>query len=235
MGVSKSKNRDNNDININDIKYDKMQIKLILHYYIKECFTDKLYLIKDIENIIINYALYKYDDISWSKELKGDKIFIYKNNIIHCCEHHYRYMSCFLDNIINYGIHSISFKMGSTKNSNAGFNFWIGIYKIKYGKPILNDYFTKKSINCGYTFIGGDGFLENPLNPGNQWQKYGKKLNENDICEMIIDLKSLNLSYKINGIKYNKAFDIENTKYRVGCILSGQTKIQLLKYDFSIS
>ena len=44
--------------------------------------------------------------------------------------------------------------------------------------------------------------------------KYGIVCKTNDIIEMICDLEKCELKYCINGIEYDKAYDIKQAKYR---------------------
>ena len=77
-----------------------------------------------------------------------------------------------------------------------------------------------------------DCYKTNPRSPGNCGSKYGVRCKNGDIIEMILNLNTLCLSYKINEKNYGTAFkNIENTSYRAAItfFVNGE-KVTLISY-----
>ena len=105
----------------------------------------------------------------------------------------------------------------------------IGIWKTNIGDIIKlkNSCFCWWGNNC-YTFISAKAKLTNG-DYGVSDKSYGIKCKTNDIVEMIVDMKKLEIKFKVNNIDYGKAYDIEDTTYRAAVYLNDVgNKIRLL-------
>ena len=98
------------------------------------------------------------------------------------------YKSIFLTNHINNGIYKYTFKIIHTTSSD--WDIRIGIYKLKCGIPNVETSFGSRIKKSKYCYIN----------------------------HMVIDLIDNQLSYIVNGKDYGIAFNIENTKYKIGVI-----------------
>ena len=139
----------------------------------------------------------------------------------------------FLLKRFNQGKHCWKFKIKNIYIDQKKYPNWtttLGIVPISNKRP-LNAVAATFLWNRGVTrYDGGYGFGYQcgKIYPSDI--KYGKRCTKNDIIEMIVDCDKAEISYKINGINYGKAFDIDtNNTYQV-CINLDETgdSIQLL-------
>mmetsp|Transcript_86635 Transcript_86635/g.106310 ORF Transcript_86635/g.106310 Transcript_86635/m.106310 type:complete len:149 (-) Transcript_86635:112-558(-) len=134
--------------------------------------------------------------------------------------------SIFLSDIINLNDNNINkyiykFKIIKTYRDDI-----FGLYNIKNDKPELNDWFTYTNNAECYCFHS-NGYL---VKKGYAREgKYGKSLNKGDILSIIILRESLSLSFNINNINYNKAFNINKQKYKIGVSLYANHCIEFLE------
>ena len=117
-------------------------------------------------------------------------------------------------NIIEYGIHEWSFKLDKVKIEND-WRSTIGLWRIQESNKSL----PLNTVYCdgmakGYGFIPGEARLIGTHNGRASGPEYGKVCNQGTIIDMIVDMNKLELSYRINGKKYGKAYDITEDKYR---------------------
>ena len=132
--------------------------------------------------------------------------------------------SIFLSRILDSEVTRFACRFKIIKAHHGFRDIWFGIYKINVGNPKINDCFSKTKNGSSYCFIS-DGHLENTNSPGNSLKKYGIKINQNDYIEMVIWQGYL--SYFINGKCYGNAFEIEDTKYKIGVCLNSGNSVQL--------
>ena len=113
--------------------------------------------------------------------------------------------SAYSKGTIDSGIHSWKFRVEHmVKDTDAYFDFVIGVVDQDH---LFDDKFN--AVNRQNTWFAGS------TGEKSGWMKYGKKLEQNDIIEMIINLNDKSLKYIINGIDYGKACSLkENAKYR---------------------
>ena len=154
---------------------------------------------------------------------KSNKIGINNKTNIITTHAKMEYASTFIKNIIKYGKYMCKFKINSNI-TEWGIRF--GIYKTNAGKPGMDTY-SKTKKGCSYAFIS-HGYLESIDKPGSAGNKYGRSLKKNDDIIMIIDLNNNELSYIINDINYGKAFNIQNTSYKIGICLHPGNSVQLI-------
>ena len=100
----------------------------------------------------------------------------------------------------------------------------MGVWKIKSStKPLINTHFTDSTGNegkylWGYAFDFSNGVLIHETGRYSNGPQYGSICKEGDVIEMILDLYSFTLRYKINDKDLGIAFeDIEDTQYRGAC------------------
>ena len=127
------------------------------------------------------------------------------------------YCSAFGKEIISSGQFHWKFKI-----ENVGYRHWaivLGIWKVKSeSNPPKETYFTHKGDDGGYAFVTDNQKLVNKTGGGyrSEPSKYGtKKVENGDYIDMYLDLDELTLSYAINDQDCGKAFDIEDTAYRM--------------------
>eukprot|EP01083_Nonionella_stella_P106460 307338_1 len=178
------------------------------------------------------YGYIRSIDMNSNVGCKGSNISINrttKRNIIRKTEGKRGYQSAFLMNRISSGVHQWSFKILS---HSGGSNIDIGIWKTKqYGKPITDNYFTKKK-NNGYAYVCTRGVITLDNSAGRYGLRYGKRCVANDVIDMILDMNKLELSFCVNKHSYGKAFSIENTTYRAAVDMYSQhDQLQLVSYQ----
>jgi len=128
--------------------------------------------------------------------------------------------SAFLSNVIDRGRYSWRFRLIEVATKQ----YWtstIGIWKCRKGAaPPINRIFTLGE-HVAYGFAANIGALVDPATGHEDEERpYGLWCRGGDIVEMHIDLTRCQLSFKINGVDYGKAFDIEKTAYRAAVNMS---------------
>ena len=132
--------------------------------------------------------------------------------------------STFGKKIVKSGIFSWKFKVESIRDTFAGFNPMIGIWKVKnkVDKPPLGKFFTADAnYNEAYAFDPGEAKLANPNGYFDSLDKYkyGKKCKKGTIIEMVLNLDELTLGYIIDGVDYGKAVDVVQGEYRAAVFI----------------
>ena len=200
-------------------KLENTKESMIVNGYIKGNLKDF------IPKVIINeITLYYYDElkyVTWNNDetWKSECIHIKPNNIIEVEPH--RNGSIFLSNEICTGKYIYNFKMNKLTESH-NWQMGIGLYKVKYGDPVIHEWFSQKANAC-YCFIFAQGIqaLESTKNPGTIEKDYGVPLKTNDMFKLVIDLDECILKYIVNDKDYGIACNIEKTKYKIGVTLLG--------------
>ena len=118
-------------------------------------------------------------------------------------DYEWNHVNAYLKGVIDKGSHSWKFKVeNKEKDTNKWFDLAIGVVDDTYDliHDVIND---QDTWFCGSDSEKG-GYI-----------KYGKRLEKDDIIEMIIDIDNKSLKYIINDADYGKAHDLkENTTYR---------------------
>eukprot|EP01084_Bolivina_argentea_P047918 88339_1 len=178
---------------------------------------------------------------SWDQTMKGSNIVMNKSiasieikGIPGGRRNTNSYQTVFLSNILASGFHHWRFKM-NIQHSRDLFDGLIGIWKVNTGhrQQLLNSYFTS-SINNGYGFVAQRQKLTNTENIMQlQQTNYGKTANKGSYVDMYLDLDKYELTFGVNGEKFETAFHIDQTVYRAAVSLSaGDTEgVELISYD----
>ena len=175
-----------------------------------------------------------FEQDQWDQNQIGD-LMILRNNVVTFTggpRRESRGNTAFLSKVVNRGVHGWRFK------SDIRFCHWwcatIGIWKCSDDSfPPKNDIFTLGE-HRAYGFNLSQGTLVNPQDGkvGKTPVDYGQICFGAKIIDMILDFDALELKFRINGIDYGKAFDIENTTYRAAVNLSrSNDSVQLLQYE----
>ena len=145
--------------------------------------------------------------------------------------------SAFLSNIVSQGIHQWRFKFVSTRKRRPGYGtMYIGILNNKIdATKYLNSLCyphewapsqltgTAYGVNISRGQLRGDKKREK--------QKYCEPCNNDDIIDMYLDFKSMELRYCVNGKDYGKAFDIKDGSWRASVtFFFTEDKLTLLYY-----
>ena len=116
-----------------------------------------------------------------------------------------------------------------------GWDWIIGVWKTNKSKKeyeLCKTYFTPNIRDDGYGWLGSCQRLTGPKTPGCYLNKknYGKKLENGDIVEMILDLNKREIHWAINDKHYPIAYqNIEQCEYKAAVMLaSRENKIKLL-------
>ena len=123
------------------------------------------------------------------------------------------------------GIHHWRFRI---INCDSVWNL-IGIWRVtQKSKPPLG-YFTTGT-NAGYALCLNRGKLVDRSHGGGTLEsKYCRECVANDIVEMYLDFKTMELRFTINDQDYGKAFDVDHGKYRAAvCLQRREGAVELL-------
>ena len=191
--------------------------------------------------MIINYLCMKYYHESKDRfhpTLHGDGIKVSNNTATKIKDFP---ESAFLSNIVSSGLHKWKFKLNNAEK-DAHFdrtNVYIGIWNANYnGNDVLTGFQYDKNRQSGVNLAMGlkisDGSLRDTQNSSvrsvdESYCPFGKT---GDIVEMMLDFKSLELSFSVNNKDYGKAFDIQAAPYRATILVGTVSQeVQLLSYD----
>ena len=153
-------------------------------------------------------------------------------------EGYYGACSSFLENIMDKGVHIWTFQCDYLCDTEDV----IGIRKINADSNTpfrLDGHFyidgeddEEKVVGYGFILLGS---LTNPTDVNEYGADYGEPCYDNwngGILEMKLDFNNLTLSYKMGGVDYGKAFDIEQTKYKAAVTLdTSKALLSLLSYQ----
>merc|ERR1712228_551094 len=118
----------------------------------------------------------------------------------------------YFENIVESGRHEWKFKIVRCQNHSGG--YMIGLWKVQpnVAPPLDNFFAMGKEKGYGYSISDGK---KSRLFDGCSAEQYGKRCNDGDIVEMIVDFDSLSLSFKVNGKDQGKSHDLyKDDKYR---------------------
>ena len=159
--------------------------------------------------------IFYYDNDEWDKKYISSGMKLVNKNCL--VQTQINYKSSFGKRIIKSGKKNWKFRIEKCQYESWG--ILIGIWKIESEKePPTETYFTHRGDNAAYAFNVDYAKLVNKRGSGHG-RDYGIKCKDGDIIDMYLDMNNLTLSFAINNKHYGKAFDIEDTPYRLAVMM----------------